>query len=587
MDRPRDPIPERPMPRRVPPSGRKPSTGPTDILAPTQPTDVIGYSGRPGPGDLGPRDLPPGHPRYPGDGRPVPGRPPRSLAAALGITAASALLPGAGHLLLRRRAGVYLVSAVALLVGAGVAAVLLLPRSTLLESLLSTRVLRLLIMGCVIGAVAWVAVVVRTYQLAKPRRLRTGQRLLGVLLVTALCVAVVAPFGLAAALTNEHRDLLDTLFPSDTAGALSQPTVNVLLVGSDAGPDRIGTRADTLVVANIDTRTGRTVLFGLPRNLGYAQFPPESAIAEEFPDGFHDPSNPSSPDYLLNAVYTYGNEHPDLAPPEPSADPGLNLLMSSVSYMLGLDIDYYVQVNMQGFASIIDALGGLDVDVGPKRIPMGGIGLYGEAVRPFGYIEPGRQHLNGDQALWFARSRTNSTDYARMGRQRCLIQFLVEQKSPADVLSNFRSVAIATTSNVDTNVPQNVLPALAKLADKPQGRALESLSFDPNLPDPNEPSGFFNTGRADVDYMREVVRNVLDPGSVAAPAPAPTTTRSTPARSQPGTGPSTRPPSPGTGAGTAETTSLADTCHALATGDESASETTSAPPPARPTSRPR
>ncbi len=293
----------------------------------------------------------------------------------------------------------------------------------------------------------------------------------------------------------------------------------MLLVGSDAGPDRIGTRADTLVVAHIDTRTGRTVLFGLPRNLGYAQFPPDSAIAEEFPDGFHDPSNPSSPDYLLNAVYTYGNEHPDLAPADPSEDAGLNLLLSSVSYMLGLDIDYYVRVNMQGFASIIDALGGLDVDVGPEPIPMGGIGLHGEAVRPFGYIPPGRQHLNGDQALWFARSRTNTTDYARMGRQRCLIQFLVEQKSPADVLSNFRSVAIATTSNVDTNVPQNVLPALAKLADKPKGRALESISFDPSLPDPNEPNGFFNTGRADVDYMREVVRTVLDPGSVAASRP--------------------------------------------------------------------
>ncbi len=559
------------MPVRVPPSGRRPRTGPTEIIAPTRPTEIIGSSSPTGPGD-----LPPGY-----DRPPPPGRPPRSLGAALGITAASALLPGTGHLLLRRRAGVYIVSAVALLLAAAVAAVLLLPRSTLLESLLSTRVLRLLIIGCVLGALAWVAVIVRTYHLARPRRLHTGQRLLGVLVVTALCVAVVAPFGLAASLTNEHRDLLDTLFPSeDTTGTLTQPTVNVLLVGSDAGPDRIGTRADTLVVTNIDTRTGRTVLFGLPRNLGYAQFPPDSAIAEEFPDGFHDPSNPSSTDYLLNAVYTYGNDHPDLTPPGPSADPGLNLLLSTVSYMLGLDIDYYVQVNMQGFASIIDALGGLDVDVGPDRIPMGGIGLYGQAVRPFGYIEPGRQHLNGDEALWFARSRTNSTDYARMGRQRCLIQFLVEQKSPTDVLSNFRSVAVATTSNVDTNVPQSVLPALAKLVDKPKGRALESISFDPSLPDPNEPNGYFNTSRPDVDYMREVVRNVLDPGSVAAPTP--TITRSAPSRS-PSATTSTRPPS----AGTAQTTSLADTCHAPAAQDGQATETTSAPQSSRPTSRPR
>src|SRR5207248_2895370 len=110
---------------------------------------------------------------------------------------------------------------------------------------------------------------------------------------------------------------------------------------------------------------------------------------------------------------------------------------------------------------------------------------------PFGYIQPGRQHLNGDQALWFARSRTNATDYDRMGRQRCLIQFLVEQKSPTDVLANFRSVAAATTSNISTNLPQSVLPALVALADKAKNH-LESVSFDPSLPDPNQASGQFD-----------------------------------------------------------------------------------------------
>jgi LCP family protein required for cell wall assembly len=273
-------------------------------------------------------------------------------------------------------------------------------------------------------------------------------------------------------------------------------------------------------VASVDTRSGRTILFSLPRNIGYAQFPPGSAMAAEFPNGFHNPRDQSSADYLLNAVYGYGNDHPHLAPPGPSRNPGLNLLSSSIAYMLGLNLDYYVQVSMQGFASIIDALGGLDINVGPHPIPMGGIGPFGGQTKPFGYIPAGQQHLNGEQALWFARSRTNTTDYVRMGRQRCLLQSLIEQKSPMDVLRNFQAVASATANNVSTNIPQQVLPSLLTLAEKARSRPLESIAFDPSLPDPNEPDGQFDTGRPNFAYMRQVVRGAIaDPATSGAGTP--------------------------------------------------------------------
>ena len=69
-----------------------------------------------------------------------------------------------------------------------------------------------------------------------------------------------------------------------------------------------------MMVASIDTRSGRTTLFGLPRNIGYAQFPVGSPMYEEFPEGFHDRSDPISGDYLLNAVYAYGHQHPGPGP---------------------------------------------------------------------------------------------------------------------------------------------------------------------------------------------------------------------------------------------------------------------------------
>lgn len=462
-----------------------------------------------------------------------------TLGRALLITAAAALLPGSGHLLLRRRAGGLILCGFLGLLGAAAVLVLWVPRSALLEYVLSTQVLRIAIVGCALIGLAWVAVVLRTYVLARPRRLGTGSRVGGAGVALLLCVAVLAPFGFGAYLANAQRNLLDTLFPgaSDAAASdvgasdaavIGKPRINIFLIGSDAGPDRDGTRTDTMVVASIDTRTGRTTLFGLPRNIEFAQFPPGSPMAKRFPSGFQDPSDPTSGDYLLNAVYAYGNDHPWLAPAGPSPNRGLNLLSSSVARMLGLTIDYYIQLDMQGFASVIDALDGLEVNVGPTPIPMGGIGAFGGTVKPIGYIPPGRQHLDGEQALWFARSRTNISDYDRMGRQRCLIQYLVDQKSPIDVLRNFQAIAAATTDSLSTNIPQSALPALVALAGKARERPLESVSFDPSLPDPGEPDGRFSTARPDFPYMRQVVRNALDPSTAPAPTPARTTATPSP-----------------------------------------------------------
>jgi LCP family protein required for cell wall assembly len=415
-----------------------------------------------------------------------------------------------------------------LAIAAVVMLVLTARRSDLLENLLSTRVLTIGAVGLVVAALAWIAVIVRTYLLARPKGLDTGRRAVGVTVVTALCLLVATPLGFAANLANSQRNLLDSLFGggggTSAAEAINKPRLNILLVGSDAGPDRTGARTDTMMVASIDTRTSRTTLFGLPRNIGHAQFPPNSAMAQEFPDGFHDSSDPTSGNYLLNAVYAYGLQFPALAPRGPTADPGLNLLHQTVSYMLGLQIDYYAEVNMAGFASMIDALGGLTVDVGPERIPIGGITPSGRQVRPDGYIEPGVQQLTGEQALAFARSRTGSTDYARMSRQRCLIQDVLDQKSPTDLLANFQDVAAATTNSVATNIPQEVLPALVSLAGTEGGLVLESVSFDPDLPDPEESDGRFDTGRPNFPYMREVVQEAIarDPAKAAPTATVPT-----------------------------------------------------------------
>jgi polyisoprenyl-teichoic acid--peptidoglycan teichoic acid transferase len=461
-----------------------------------------------------------------------------TLGPALLTSALATLVPGAGHLALRRfRTGAAIMAAFVLGLLTLLVLTLRADRSDLLGTLLSSRTLVGGAIGLLVAALAWMAVIVRTYLLARPTGLRTGQRVLGAGVVAVLCLTVAAPLGFGAELANSQRQLLERLFPALSGGtpadeAIGKARLNVLLVGSDAGPDRRGTRTDTMMVASVDTRTGRTILFGLPRNLQRVQFPPGSPMGREFPQGFHDSSDPTSGDYLLNAVYAYGHSYPEVAPRGPTADPGLNLLHSTVETMLGLKLDYYVEVNMAGFAAMIDALGGLTVDVGPEPLPVGGITPTGRHVKPDRYIPAGPQHLDGADTLAVARSRTNSDDYTRMGRQRCLLQYVLQQKSPADLLTNFQGVAAATTDSVSTNIPQQVLPALVKVADSAGTVALESVSFDPNLADPSERDGRFDTSRPDVAFMQRVVRDTIaGPAAAAAPNTASTSAPPTAARS--------------------------------------------------------
>lgn len=460
----------------------------------------------------------------PPTGRPAASDPARrTLAAALGLTAASTVVPGSGHLALRRRrtGGLILGTLVAIVVGLAALA-LLARRSTLLQNLLSTTTLTVIAGALVVAGIAWIAQVARTYALARPRGMPLGQKIVGTGTAALLCLTVAVPFGYGVELVNSQRGLLNSLFQgggTSAAEALGKPRLNVLLLGSDAGDDRTGTRTDTMMVASIDTRSGRTTLFSLPRNIQRAEFPPGSPAAEKFPNGFHDPSQPLSGDYLLNAIYAYAEQNPGIAPSGPTSSPGINLLQSSIAYMTGLPLDYYLEVNMAGFSSMIDAVGGVTVNVGSEPIPVGGVTAFGRYVTPDRYISPGVQTLGGEDALWFARSRRDGTDYQRMGRQRCLIQAVISQTTATELISRFQSIAAVTRDNVATDMPQQVLPALAVLAD--EGFRLESVAFDPSLPDPNSSTGYFVTADPDVAYMREVVRN-----AIADPAPAPGTATS-------------------------------------------------------------
>ena len=236
--------------------------------------------------------------------------------------------------------------------------------------------------------------------------------------------------------------------PTPKAGQTSKldpwadkPRLNVLLLGGDADRNRIGTRTDTVILASIDTKTGDTTLFSLPRNTGRMPFPADSPLHKYYPNGFTN-GDGNNPEYFLNAMYdnvpnARAQGHPR-ARPTTSAPTRSSCRSARRS---ACTVDYYVLINLQGFAKMINALGGITVNIN-TYIPIGGNTDLG--IPPKEYLKPGpNQKLNGREALWYARGRYGSDDFARMDRQRCVINAIIKQANPANMLARYEDIAKA------------------------------------------------------------------------------------------------------------------------------------------------
>nr|WP_257908097.1 LCP family protein [Janibacter limosus] len=122
----------------------------------------------------------------------------------------------------------------------------------------------------------------------------------------------------------------------------------------------------------------------------------------------------------MEYVWTPGRDNADLFPSD--VNPGLAATKDAASQILGLPIDYTTVINLEGFTQLVDAMGGVTVDV-KERVCIGCKIEGGVVVGTTGYIEPGVRELDGYHALWYSRSRADSGDgdFSRMRRQRCMV----------------------------------------------------------------------------------------------------------------------------------------------------------------------
>jgi LCP family protein required for cell wall assembly len=341
--------------------------------------------------------------------------------------------------------------------------------------------------GLVAYAILWAFLLIDAWRLAAPLGLVRRHRLILTALNGVLCLSLSGILLYASHLVAVQDDFLRAVFGSGAATEAARGRYNVLLLGGDAGEGRNGMRPDSITVASIDEETGRTVLIGLPRNLAKVPFPEGSRMRTEFPQGF------DCEGCYLNGVNTWANDHADLYPH--AEEPGIEATMEAVEEITGLTLNYYVVIDLRGFRELVDAVGGVDIKVG-ERLPIGGVG--GPITD---WIEPGRQHLDGFQTLWYARSRATTDDYSRMARQKCVMNAMLRQLDPTTVVTRFSDIAKAGKQVISTSIPRGEIATFVSLALEAKSQPVSTVSLVPPA---------INTGDPDWDLVRTMVSSAID-----------------------------------------------------------------------------
>jgi len=369
-------------------------------------------------------------------------------------------------------------------------------------------------------AVLWIVLTFDTLRLVRLVKVRPYAKV--ALPLVALLVLGLLSGGAAygASIVGTSRGALTTLFG---AGGPSLPPsdgyYNILLLGADSGEGRDSMRFDSISVVSLNASTGAVTITGIPRDMPNFPFA-DGPMKDLYPDGHEGVADDecgwgSGVNQLYPEVELCRNERDgqNLYPDAKSqgSEPGIEATKDAAEGILGIKIPYYVFIDMHGFAALIDALGGVDINV-TERLPKGGGPAYeGQPAEDWaiGWIEPGQQHMDGDTAQWYARSRYTTSDFDRMLRQRQLQQAILAQFTPQNVLSRFNEVATAGTAIVQTDLPQDKLPEFFDLLVKAREQPVTTIELTPD--------GGVDERNPDYEAIHTMVQEKLHPPS-APPA---------------------------------------------------------------------
>lgn len=359
--------------------------------------------------------------------------------------------------------------------------------------------------------VLWVVLTIDTLRLVRLVKTGTWSRFGIALFAILLTVVSTGSAVYASNVAGSVRDTLGAIFQA--TGPVVQPSdgyYNILLLGADSGEGRDSMRFDSISVVSVNAETGATTITGIPRDMPNFPFA-EGPMQDKYPNGHESHSDPncgwgSGINQLRTEVEVCqdGNAlYPDAV--ANGSEPAIEATKDAAEGILGIEIPYYVFIDMHGFAALVDALGGVEITV-EERLPKGGGPAYqGQPAEEWaiGWIEPGTQRMDGDTAQWYARSRYTTDDFDRMKRQRQLQQAILAQFTPQVVLTRFQEIATAGTALVKTDLPQSLVPFLAELAVKAKEQPVTPIELTPE--------GGIDEYAPDYAYIQELIQTTLHP----------------------------------------------------------------------------
>lgn len=213
---------------------------------------------------------------------------------------------------------------------------------------------------------------------------------------------------------------------------------NILLIGNDSRAGGEDGRSDAMILVSISNRTKTIYLTSLLRDI-YVEIPGHEGNR-------------------LNAAYSFG---------------GPELLLKTIKQNLDIEVNRYVQVNFQAFANLIDAVGGVELELTNEEVQL--VNAY---LNEYNMLEnrpmdtdylpsdaSGLLHLNGPQALAYSRNRYIGSDFGRTERQRKILEAVFHQL-PSSVLTNLDDMIDGILPNLTTNISKNECYALSLDAPK-------------------------------------------------------------------------------------------------------------------------
>lgn len=241
--------------------------------------------------------------------------------------------------------------------------------------------------------------------------------------------------------------------------------LNILLIGTDQRPKEGTYNTDTLIVVSIDPTTKQVAMFSLPRDSWGIPMPPGPL------------RNAFGPSYQqkINAFFTAVRNRADLVPGT-NQTRGYNGLKIVLGELYKLDIKYFVEVNFDGFKQVVDALGGVTINV---QIPVTDETYPSDTGRTARvYIPSGLQHMTGAEALVYARSRhSGAGDFDRGARQQRVLTSLRAQADVGSLIPRIPQLVDAVKATVRTDIPQGELAKLAGLAGSVDTKNIRSYVF--------------------------------------------------------------------------------------------------------------